>query len=150
MESLLLGTLGYLGSNNSNELSIKNNNELDNYYNTNLENNIRKIDINQANFLSKNSEFYQQFDSLKFDNIGGPSCINESNKKRSGFDFNLQRDLDFKSGYSNFQDKNMHYGVVSMENFTHNNMVPYTKKRDVNLNLNNNASLKYEKHTVNN
>ena len=150
MESLLLGTLGYLGSNYSNEVQLETNDELDNFYSTNLENNIHKIDINQANSLSKNPEFYQQFDSLKFDNIGKPSCINESNIKKSGYDFNLQRDLDFKNGYSNFQDKNMHYGVVSMENFTHNNMVPYTKRRDVNLNLNNNACLKYEKHTGNN
>ena len=150
MESLLLGTLGYLGSTQSNEQPIKANDELDNYYSTNLENNIHRIDINQANSLSKNPDFYQQFDSLKFDNVGRPSCINESTTKRSGFDFNLQRDLDFKNGYSNFQDKNMHYGVVSMENFTHNNMVPYTKRRDVKLNLNNNASLKYEKHTGNN
>ncbi len=150
MEGLLLGTLGYLGSNYSDlPTNNQNNNELDNFYASNLENNIHKIDRLQAQNLSQTPEFYQQFDSLKFDNVGGPSCINESNSKRSGYDYNLQRNIDFKNGYSNFQDKDMHYGVVSMDNFTHNNMVPFTKRRDIQSNYKN-ASLKYQKHTGNN
>jgi hypothetical protein len=150
MEGLLLGTLGYLGNNYSDvPTDNKNKNELDNYYVTNLENNIHQIDKMQAKNLSQSPEFYQQFDSLKFDNVGGPSCINEANKKKSGYDFTLQRELDFKNGYSNFQDKDMHYGVVNMENFTHNNMVPFTKRRDISANYKN-ANMKYQKHTGNN
>ena len=150
MEGLLLGTLGYIGNNYSDvPTNNKNNNELDNYYVTNLENNIHQIDRMQAKNLSQTPEFYQQFDSLKFDDIGGPSCINEANKKKSGYDFSLQRELDFKNGYSNFQDKDMHYGVVSMEDFTHNNMVPFTKRRDLSSNYKN-ANMKYQKHTGNN
>ena len=149
MEGLLLGTLGYLGNNYSELPNNKNNNELDNYYSSNLENNIHNIDRLQAKNLSQNPDFYQQFDSLKFDNIGKPTCVNEANTKKSGYDYNLQRDLDFKNGYSNFQDKDMHYGVVNAEHFTHNNMVPFTNKRDIAIN-HKNANMKYQKHTGNN
>ena len=149
MESLLLGTLGYLGSNYSYDNNL-NNNDLNNYYKSNLENNVNKIDKTQAETLQRNPEFYQQFDNLKFDNIGKPTALNEAFNKRSGFNYNLQRDIDFKNGYSNFQDQDMHYGVVKLEEFTTNNMVPFTNRRDINIDLNKNNSLKYEKHTGNN
>ncbi len=149
MEGLLLGTLSYLGKNYSDiPTNNNNNNTIDNYYESNLENNIHQLDRLQAKNLAQTPDFYQQFDSLKFDNVGGPKCINETNIKKSGFDYSLQRDLDFKNGYSNFQDKNMHYGVVDMEHFTHNNMVPFTKKRDVEANYKN-ASMRFQKHTGN-
>ena len=65
-----------------------------------------------------------QFDTLMFGDNTIPSSYN------SGNSFNLTRDLDFKNNYSRFAMKNMHYGIVKKEDFTHDNMVPYTAKRD--------------------
>jgi len=145
MEGLLLGTLSFLDQNYySDIINNQPSNELDNYYSSNIETNINKIDRAQATMLNNNSDFFRQFDSLKFDNVGLPKTLGESDTKISGFDYNLQRDLNFKNGFSEFQNDNMHYGVVTKENFTHNNMVPFTNKRDLYNNFDN-INLKYEK-----
>ena len=75
------------------------------------------------------SNFYNQFDTLMYTHSDEePSCHN------SGNSFNLTRDLDFQNNYSRFAMKNMHYGVTNREDFTHNNMLPNTSRRDFEVN----------------
>ena len=77
----------------------------------------------------KKSSFYNQFDTLMFNNNDKePTSIN------SGKAFNLSRDLDFKNNYSRFATQNMHYGIVDKEQFVHDNMQPNTSRRDFEVN----------------
>jgi len=140
MESLLLGTLSYYGNSNTSKMNKIQNTS--NNYNTNIENQMTKIDVNQAATI-KQPNFFDQFDSLTFDNLSKPTAENEAYTTHSGFNKFLQRDLDFKNGYSEFQNTDMHYGVVTKENFVHNNMQPNTSRRETMLNLNSN-NRKYE------
>jgi hypothetical protein len=141
MESLLLGGLSYYGNNISKNKQYKQNTDV---YTSNMENNMNKIEQKQAN-----PDFYQQFDSLRFDNISKPTGENQSYMTKSGFNHFLQRDLDFQNGYSEFQDTDMHYGVVPREEFTHNNMQPNTSRRDTLINLDSN-NRKFESLSGNN
>jgi hypothetical protein len=146
MESLLLGALSYYGNSKieqNKDSSLNRNN-----YDSNLENKMNIIENKQAKQIN-NPEFFQQFDSLTFDNLSKPTSENQSYMTRSGFNNFLQRDLDFKNGYSEFQNTDMHYGVVTKENFVHNNMYPHTSKRDTLINLNSN-NRKYENLSGNN
>jgi len=138
MESLLLGTLSYYGNNKSKMDKPQTNNN----YNTNIENQMTKIDVKQAATI-KQPDFFNQFDSLTFDNLSKPTSENQAYTTRSGFNKFLQRDLDFKNGYSEFQNTDMHYGVVTKENFVHNNMYPSTSRRETMVNLDSN-NRKYE------
>jgi len=148
MEGLLLGALSYFGKNSN----ILNNNtnivDTNNTYNSDLDNSIKQIEANQAKTL-KTPEFFQQFDSLSFDNLSKPVGINESYATKNGYNYSLQKDINFKNGYSDFTNSDMNYNVVSKEEFIHNNMIPSTSRRDTFINLNSN-SRKYENLSGNN
>jgi hypothetical protein len=144
MEGLLLGALSYLGKSSNLNTNTNNKEQLENVYSSNMENNMNLIDQKQANTQNKGPEYFQQFDSLSFDNLGKPTPENQSYFTRSGFNKFLQRDIDFQNGYSEFaKDNEMHYGVVTKEEFTHNNMTPFTSRRDIQYDVNAN-SRKYE------
>jgi hypothetical protein len=142
MESLLLGTLSYYGNTKTNTNNNNNYNYNNNNYNTNMEKQMTNIDVKQAATI-KQPDFFNQFDSLTFDNLSKPTSENQAYTTRSGFNKFLQRDLDFKNGYSEFQNTDMHYGVVTKENFVHNNMYPSTSRRETMINLDSN-NRKYE------
>ena len=125
MKDILLGTL-----NNSNST----------LYNTNMEHNI--LNIERANVYN-GPEYLKQFDSLKFVNKGIPVSINQATNNTNN------NEINFQNGYSDFENKNMDYNIVTKEHFTHNNMTPNTARRDVYTNLENN-SLKYQKLSGNN
>jgi hypothetical protein len=72
-----------------------------------------------------------QFDLMT---VNGPKEPVPINKSVDDFNFNLRRDVEFLNNYSSFQNSNMHYGVVSGEDFIHDNMVPNTSKRDFEVN----------------
>ena len=148
MESLLLGALSYYGSSNPNKIKENPNNN-DNNYNSNIENKMNIIEKTQANTLKNEPDFFRQFDSLSFDNLSKPTSENQAYMTKSGFNNFLQRDLDFHNGYSEFQNTDMHYGVTTKENFVHNNMVPFTSRRDTLVNLDSN-NRKYENLSGNN
>ena len=115
MSSILLNPL-YFSSQN-----------IDSIYDSNIENQINSIELNQIKNIK--NDFLCQFDELKFDNKNLPVGINEiSNNK--GLNKNLERDIEFKNGYSNIQNKNMHYDVVTDDDFFHNNTMP-NYKRDI-------------------
>ena len=108
--------------------SLSDTNNFDNIYNTNIENNIKRLEREQAYQSYSNPEYLNQFDDLKFDNVCGPVSINQSNK--TGINNSLQRNIDFVNGYSEFQKNDMHYNVISSKDFVHNNMIPNTSTRD--------------------
>jgi hypothetical protein len=148
MESLLLGALAYYGKegfNINNKKDIKNN--YDNFYNSNIEDKMNNIEKKNASNLKSNPDYFQQFDSLSFDNISKPTAENQSYFTNSGLNTFLQRDIEFKNGYSEFQNSDMHYNVVTKENFMHNNMVPNTSRRDTFIDTN---TRKYESLSGNN
>jgi hypothetical protein len=149
MEGLLFSGLSYIG--NKIYTDDKNPNYLynKNVYNSDIENQMNSVESNQAKTIKQTPEFFKQFDSLTFDNLSRPSGVNESYMTKNGLNRTLQTDLDFKNGYSEFQNTDMHYNVVSKENFVHNNMNPNTARRDtmVNLELN---SRKFENLSGNN
>ena len=89
------------------------------------------------------SEYLHQFDTLKFDKKQKPVSINQPTNPA------LARDINFQNGYSEFQNTNMHYGVVPQEQFVHNMMAKWTSRRDVMKNMDNN-SRKYEELSGNN
>ena len=138
MEALLFGSLGYLG-NSMNEQSKKNSKKKSkkvkrNNYSSNMSNKINSVAKKQAKKI-KNEGFASQFDTLMFDNPGEPVSSNFSGViKRdgfSGYDVALQRDLDFKNGYSEFGNTQMHYDVVPTYEMMSSNMVPSTSRRDL-------------------
>ena len=126
MSSILLGTLAYSGLSDKSYTTVKKN-KLDSVYNSDMENNIRRIEKIQVSQNYSKPEYLNQFDDLKVDSKNGPVGINDSFK---GANSSLQRNIDFQKGYSEFQDSDMHYNVVSNDDFTHNNMILYSSKRD--------------------
>ena len=106
MSGILLGALAYSGINNNKNSNNKNSN---NVYNSDMENRMNSIERMQAT-----SQYARQFDELRFDNINGP-----------------RTEMSTSSGYSEFNNSNMDYNIVSREHFTHNNMIPSTSRRDV-------------------
>lgn len=142
METLLLGTLGYVGNKmNQQQSSKKTNPKKKNYkkqpkkvYNTTLCDKIDTATKLQAKKLKK-SGFARQFDTIMLDNVGGPVGANESNFVNTdnfhGFDTSLQRDIDFQNGYSEFGKTQMHYDVVPQFEMMTNNMNPHSSKRDL-------------------
>ena len=104
MSGILLGTLTYSGLNNNK--IINTNNKL-NVYNSNIENKMNAIERNQTGGFAK------QFDELRFDMINEPDI-----------------DVSGSIGFSNISNSDMNYNIVPRENFTHNNMVPSTSRRD--------------------
>ena len=109
------------------------NNKLESIYNSNISGKMNMIERNQSMQASKynsKSGFLNQFDDLRFDNIGEPVGVNEAFTTLNGVNSSLQRNLDFQRGYSDFQKNDMHYGVVDKNEFTHGNMIPNTSRRD--------------------
>ena len=127
MSSILLGPLANAGINSKNRL--------DSVYNSNISDSLDIIERNQAKQNYNKPEFLKQFDELTFDNIGEPTGVNESYMSTKGVNPSFQRNLDFQNGYSNFQHSDMHYDVINKDNFTHNNMIPNTSRRDFSMNF---------------
>ena len=134
MNSILLGSLAFSGINEEKHNNKKNNN-LNSVYWSDMENTMNQIELNQAKQNFSAPEYLRQFDDLIIDNISQPVGVNDSHMTTSGVNTCLQRNLDFANGYSNFQQSDMHYDVVSRDNFTHNNMVPNTSRRDFDPNV---------------
>ena len=135
MSSILLGSLAYSGIDNSTHKSkTKSKNKLDSVYDSNIENKMNLLEKQQVLQNFKSPEFLSQFDDLKLDNISEPVGLNESYKTIGGINTSLQRNLDFTNGYSLFQETDMHYDIINKEQFTHNNMVPSTARRDFSIN----------------
>ncbi len=118
--------------------------KLDSVYNSNMENIMNNIEYKQANQNFNKPEYLNQFDQLTFDNTSEPSAINDIHKGASKI---LERNLDFQKDFSQFQESDMHYGVVDKYNFTHNNMIPSTSKRDFSNNTNSRHDRKLETFT---
>ena len=110
------------------------NNLLNNIYNSDIDNKIKLLEINQIKKKMYNSEFLNQFDDLKFNNISEPVSIMETNITDKGKNFFLERDIDFQRGYSQFELNNTHYDIFHPDEFTHNNMIPNTNKKDTYIN----------------
>jgi hypothetical protein len=102
-------------------------------YNSNISGAMNLIERSQA-ITNSTYGFVNQFDDLRFDNVSIPSTINESHTTLTGINPSLQRNLDFHNNYSQFQNTNMHFDVVSREEFVHNNMTPHTSYRDFDVN----------------
>jgi hypothetical protein len=122
MSSILLGPL-----------ATKNN--LKSVYNSDIENKMNNIEKTQAKQNFNKPEYLNQFDDLRLDNISVPVSVNQTHATTLGVNSSLQRDLEFKNGYSNFQMSDMHYDVVSKEDFYNHNMIPNTSKRDMPVDL---------------
>jgi hypothetical protein len=119
MEGILLGSLSYLGHNYTNKQNNKiKENTLENFYDSNIEQNMNKLEQVQSNRLMKEPEFYKQFDSLKF---------NTTYEEPSSNIF---------SDFNNIISDN--------KNMIHSNMTPFTARRDLYENFTN-QSQKYEK-----
>ena len=150
MESILLGGLALVGfntvnTNKSNTINPKvdKQKKIDDSYGSNISGKIKNMEKNQAknlknSIIEKKPEFYKQFDELTFDNMNEPTSITDSHMTITGINHSLQRGLDLTNGYSNI-DESSHYGVISKEHFTHDNMTPNTSKRDYTLNSDHSA-----------
>jgi len=75
--------------------------------------------------------FLNQYEPFKYDMKGPPSSANAVNRSDSSVSrLQVERDLAIKDGYSNYgQTQDNTYGVVSKENFLHNNMIPNFKSK---------------------
>ena len=108
--------------------------------------NFRNIEIYGTipeNEFSKlnNDSYINQFELSKFDNNNKPLTINESNENE--MKLNIEKNIQIENGFSPFDDElNMTYGLDNK--LTHNNMTPYNKWRDKqidNFNCDNNQVL---------
>ena len=131
MSGILLGALAYSGLNNS--INNLNNIQKTNIqYNTNIKNSIKYIEKNQAKQDFTRPEYLNQFDDLRFDNIGNPAGENDTYKTVLGQNASLKRDLMMRDNYSFFDNtQDGTYNVVRPDQFMHNNMMPNTTQRDV-------------------
>ena len=118
----------------SNMFNEQSSNKLNTMYNSNISEKMNIIEKNQIMQQKLNPGFLNQFDDLRFDNIAEPVGINQAFTTITGVNSSLQRNLDFQRGYSQFQKDDMHYNVVDKNDFTHNNMIQYTSKRDFDTN----------------
>ena len=115
---------------NTNNILSPKHNDLNFVYNTNIQNTIDKLEMQQILNLQNNNnkpEYLLQFDELKFDNVKNPISFNDT----KGLNKNLQREMEFRNAYSNFQNTDMHYDVINNDSFNHNNMTPNTSRRDI-------------------
>ncbi len=120
MEGILLGSLSYLGHNYTNKQNNKiKENTLENFYDSNIEQNMNTIEQTQSNRLMKEPEFYKQFDSLK---------LNSNYEEPASNIF---------SDFNNIINNNN-------QNMIHSNMTPFTSRRDLYENFTN-QSIKYER-----
>jgi len=140
MSGILLGALAYSGLNknkikSTNNEKTKSTNDIN--YSTNIKDMMNKIESNQTQQNYRKPEYLNQFDDLRFDNIGDPAGINDSYNTLIGQNASLKRDIQVKENFSFFdQNKDGTYNIVSQDNFVHNNMHPNTTQRDINKSLN--------------
>ncbi len=77
--------------------------------------------------------YESQFSPLSFNNPSAPVSSNNVghiNGNRSGVaKLEMERELALKGNYSQFDQDNMTYNILDEKNLTHNNMVPYFKKK---------------------
>ena len=74
------------------------------------------------------SSFESMFEPLSIKNGGVVKSMNEAPMNGSIEDPRLKREIDYMEGFSDFNGTKMDYGVTN--DFTHNNMIPSTSKRD--------------------
>jgi hypothetical protein len=91
--------------------------------------------INNKNTNKNNNGFLEQFDNLRFDNASDPVALNSTAKiigdNNGNKRLELERNLALHEGFSNFDTKtDQTYGIVSKENFVHNNMTPFFSSKD--------------------
>jgi len=143
METVLLGSLGYLGNkiNSQKDVKCKPSQKRKNPKPTrqkiasyNISDNITKATRQQAKKL-KECGFASQFDTIMLDNTDGPVGVNESNivnvNGANSYDTSLQRDIDLKNGYSEFGRTQMHYDVVPQIEMMTSNMSKHSSRRDM-------------------
>lgn len=110
----------------------------DKFYNSDIESKINKIELQQANQNFNKPQYLIQFDDLRFDNIAEPTSINDIYETNSGKSSVFEDNIYFENGYSKFnnnpQSSNLTYNIVGENDFTHNNMIPSTSKRDFPIN----------------
>jgi hypothetical protein len=86
------------------------------------------------NISNDGNGFLNQFEDLTFDNASSPvasntvsNIIGDNGAKR----LELERNLALHEGFSNFDTTtDQTYGIVSKENFVHNNMQPFFSSKD--------------------
>jgi hypothetical protein len=94
-----------------------------------------------------NETFESQFNLQSVDNIGEPASIGDGwNSTHRSNILNLERSLAQSQGFSPFDTDtvDMTYNIVSPEHFSHNNMQPFTSKRDMGTAESNNFEYKME------
>lgn len=106
-------------------------------YGSNISKQIEQATATQAKEL-KEFGFARQFDTIMLDNNEvKPVGINQSNTMNNHgnkkYDVSLQRDIDFKNGYSEFLPTQMHYDVDDNFDMMTSNMNYHTSKRDYNI-----------------
>ncbi|AEQ33358.1 hypothetical protein [Acanthamoeba polyphaga mimivirus] len=94
-------------------------------------NNQKNINNNENNNENNKPAYWSQFDAQTFDSLAEPGAVNDTyatNDKNKLSD--LERNLSYQGGWSQYQDDSNTYGIVDADKLTHNNMVPYftTKK----------------------
>ena len=99
---------------------------------------------------SNNESFSSQFELQSIDNIGEPASMGDAWKSTHRDNIlNLERNLATSQGFSPFsiEENDMTYGIVNKadkENFTHNNMQPFSARRDLDTPESNNFEYKME------
>ena len=92
--------------------------------------------------------FESQFNLQSVDNMGEPASMGDTwNSTNKANILNLERNLATSQGFSPFDSNNqtdMTYGIVQSEHFVHNNMQPFTSKRDLGTSESNNFEYKME------
>ena len=145
MEALLLIGISYIGMQLNEKNKYKKNKSINIYHNNNINEFNKKFKkkadkkIKQSknskftNVIpqdyNSNNEYLKQFEIQRADKIGVPNPSNQIYKK--GIDKSLQRDLEFKEGFTLFDDSNMTYNVVKDSKLFHNNMTPATSRREI-------------------
>jgi hypothetical protein len=134
MSGILLGALAYSGLNKTKNKSTEKKNTIN--YSTNIKNSMDKVEYNQARQNYRKPEYLNQFDDLRFDNIGDPAGENDTYNTLIGYNASLKRDLQARDNFSFFEtDKDGTYNIISKDNFVHNNMFPSTTQRDIDKSL---------------
>ena len=109
---------------------IKLNSKYISVYDSNITEAMNNIERNQIIQARTKPEYLMQFDDLKLDNKGLPTDMSSSHNLRSAGVDVLSRDLNFSNGYSEIENFQTTYDVISKNEFTHNNMNPSSNRRD--------------------
>ena len=93
-----------------------------------LDNRFHERQFQNTNF---NDSYSSQYDPLKYDMKSPPASANAVHRSDSGVSrLQTERNLAMNDGYSNFSNNtDLTYGVVSEDNFIHNNMIPQFKSK---------------------